>query len=139
MPKALRSVLAVLAGFLVIGVLAFGTGRIFQAMSPAQFHASGAPTTTAMMLVQLLYVGVYATFGCWLSGYLAPNRPMAHALAVGVLGLALNIPSAIMLRGSHPIWYLATGIVTTVLWAWLGGRIAERRGTTTRGAMAAAA
>ena len=138
MPKALRSVLAVVAGFCVIGALAFGTGKIFQSMSPAQFDASGIPTTTVMMIVQLLYVGVIATFGCWLAGRLAPSRPMAHALAVGVLGLALNIPSAIMLRDTHPMWYIATGVLTTVLWAWLGGRLAERT-TARRDVMDAAA
>ena len=127
MPKVLRSVLAVVAGFLVIGVLAFGTGKLLQASSPAQFDAAGTPTTTAMMLVQLLYVGVYATFGCWLAGRLAPSRPMAHALVVGVLGLALNVPSAMALRDTHPMWYLVVGIATTMLWAWLGGRLADSR------------
>jgi hypothetical protein len=130
MPKVLRSVLAVVVGFLVIGVLAFGTGKLLQASSPAQFDAAGTPTTTAMMLVQLLYVGVYATFGCWLAGRLAPGRPMLHSLVVGVLGLALNVPSALMLRDTHPTWYLAAGVLTTMLWAWLGGRIAERQAAT---------
>lgn len=130
MPKALRSVLAVVAGFLVIGVLAVGTASLLRSASPAQFDAAGNPVTVAMMLVQLLYVGVYATFGCWLAGRLAPGRPMLHALVVGVLGLALNIPSALALRDTHPAWYLATGTLTTMLWAWLGGRIAERQAAT---------
>ena len=85
----------------------------------------GTPTTTLMMVVQLLYVGVYATFGCWLAARLAPSRPMLHALVLGVLGLALNIPSAIAFRDSAPAWYLTAGILTTMLWAWIGGRVAE--------------
>ena len=125
MPKALRSVLAVVGGFLLIGALAFGTGKVVQAAWPAQHDAAGTPTTTPMMILQLLYVGVYATLGCWLAARLAPSRPMLHALALGVLGLALNIPSAIVLRDSAPAWYLAAGILTTMLWAWIGGRIAE--------------
>ena len=125
MPNAIRSVLAVVAGFLVIGALAFGTGKLMQSMSPGQFDAAGNPTTFPMMIVQLLYVGVYATFGCWLAARLAPTRPMRHALALGVLGLLLNIPSAYAFRDSLPAWYLATGVLTTMLWAWLGGRIAE--------------
>ena len=127
MPKALRSVLAVVGGFLLIGVLAFGTGKLMQSAWPAQFDAAGTPTTTLMMIVQLLYVGAYATFGCWLAARLAPSRPMRHALALGVLGLALNIPSAIALRDTSPAWYLAAGVLTTMLWAWLGGRMAESR------------
>jgi hypothetical protein len=127
MPRIVRSIVAVVVGFLVIGALAFGTGKLVQATWPAQVDAAGSPTTTVMMLVQLLYVGVYATFGCWLAGRLAPSRPMRHALAVGVLGLALNVPSALVLRDTAPTWYLAAGVLTTMLWAWLGGRIAERQ------------
>jgi hypothetical protein len=131
MPNALRSVLAVVAGFLIIGALAIGTGKLVQSMVPAQFDAAGNPTTMPMMLLQLLYVGVYATFGCWLAGRLAPSRPMTHALVVGVLGLMLNVPSAIALRGTHPMWYLVVGVATTMLWAWLGGRIADSRAPAT--------
>ena len=138
MPNALRSVLAVVGGFVVIGALAFGTGKLFQSTWPAQFDASGTPLTAPMMIVQLLYVGVYATFGCWLAARLAPSRPMRHALALGVLGLALNVPSAVMLRDSAPTWYLVAGVVTTALWAWLGGRIAEARRGEARSAPVAA-
>jgi len=127
MPKALQSVLAVVGGFVLIGALSFGTGKLVQAAWPAQVDAAGTPTTTLMMIVQLLYVGVYATFGCWLAARLAPGRPMLHALVLGALGLALNIPSAIAFRDSVPAWYLVTGVLTTLLWAWLGGRIAESR------------
>ena len=128
MPPIVRSIVAVVVGFLVIGALAFGTGKLVQTTWPAQVDAAGVPTTALMMIVQLLYVGVYATFGCWLAGRLAPGRPMRHALVVGVLGLALNIPSALALRDTAPAWYLAAGVLTTMLWAWLGGRIAERQG-----------
>ena len=128
MPPIVRSIVAVVVGFLVIGALAFGTGKLVQATWPAQVDAAGTPTTTVMMLVQLLYVGVYAIFGCWLAGRLAPGRPMRHALLVGVLGLALNVAGALALRDTAPTWYLAAGVLTTMLWAWLGGRLAERQG-----------
>jgi hypothetical protein len=74
-------------------------------------------------------VGLFAVFGCWLAGRLAPRGPMAHALAVGALGLALNAASAWALRGAHPAWYLAAGVLTTPLWAWAGGRLAAGGGT----------
>lgn len=131
MPNAARSVLAVVAGFVVIGLLAFGTGSLVSGMWPAAHDAQHNPLTDAARLAQLLYVGVYAIAGCWLAGRLAPNRPMAHALAVGVLGLLLNVTSAAAVRHLHPTWYLAVGVLTTMLWAWIGGRLAERRGVGT--------
>ena len=137
MPKALRSVLVVLGGFVLIGALAFPTGKLFQATWPSQFQANGTPSTTPMMLVQLLYVGLYATFGCWLTARLAPSRPMLHALVLGALGLVLNVSSALALRDTAPAWYWVAGVGTTVLWAWLGGRIAEAQGGGQRAAATA--
>ena len=131
MPSGLRSVLAVVAGFVVIGALAAVTGRLVAGAWPSQVDADGYPATTMMMVLQLLYVGVYATFGCWLAGRLAPSRPMLHALIVGVLGLALNATTGLAMRDAFPTWYLAAGILTTMLWAWLGGLIAERQAAAT--------
>lgn len=136
MPSVLRSILAVVAGFVVIGILAYGTGALASGMWPGAHDAEGMPSTDAARIVQLLYVGVFATFGCWLAGRLAPNRPMAHALAVGVLGLILNVASGIAVSDRHPGWYLVAGVLTTMLWAWLGGRIAERRTPTPASAVA---
>ena len=128
MPSLLRSVLAVVVGFVVIGALAFGTGALVASMWPGAHGADGTPGTTTARVAQLLYVGVFAVFGCWLAGRLAPGRPMAHALAVGVLGLILNVASAWAMKDGHPAWYLAAGVLTTMLWAWIGGRLAEGRG-----------
>jgi hypothetical protein len=130
MPSVLRSVLAVVVGFVVIGALAFGTGTLTASMWPGALDASGNPATDTARVAQLLYVGVFAVFGCWLAGRLAPSRPMAHALTVGVLGMILNVASAWVMKDGHPAWYLAAGVGTTMLWAWLGGRLAEGRGPT---------
>lgn len=127
MPSTVRSILAVVAGFVVIGILAYGTGVALAGTWPGSHDADGYPATNAARLVQLAYVGVFATFGCWLAGRMAPNGPMKHALAVGVLGLILNVTSALAVWDRHPAWYLVIGILTTMLWAWLGGRLAETR------------
>jgi hypothetical protein len=38
------------------------------------------------------------------------------------------VASAWAVKDRHPAWYLAAGVATTMLWAWIGGRLAERRG-----------
>lgn len=133
----IRSILAVVAGFVAIGALAFGTGALVAPIFPAgSFDAAGNPLTTGLQLLTLGYVAVYATFGCWLVGRLAPFAPMKHALALGVLGLVFNVVSAMPFWKTMPAWYFAAGIGTTMLWAWLGGRLAER--SAARARMAAA-
>ena len=122
-----RSILAVVTGFLVIGLLAFATGKAAQAAFPGVFDANGATFNTLACLGTLLYVGVYATFGCWLAARMAPSHPMRHALILGVLGLLFNIMGAWMTRDAVPVWYNVAGVLTTMLWAWLGGAIRERQ------------
>ena len=122
-----RSIVAVVVGFLVIGLLAFGTGMAVHAAFPNLVDANGATSSTAVCVATLLYVGVYATFGCWLAARLAPSHPMRHALILGVLGLLFNIMGAWMSWGTVPAWYTVAGVLTTMLWAWLGGAIRERQ------------
>lgn len=122
-----RSIVAVVVGFLVIGVLAFVTGLAAQAAFPGVFDENGATFDTVACLATLAYVGVYATFGCWLCARIAPSHPMRHALILGVLGLLFNIMGAWMTRDAVPVWYNVAGVLTTMLWAWLGGTIRERQ------------
>ena len=126
MPALLRSALAIVTGFVLIGSLAVGTGALVSGAMPASFDAAGNPTTLPLMLLTTLYVGVYATLGCYLAARLAPSHPMRHALALGVLGLALNVTSSIAVWGTVPAWYLGANLVLTPVWAWLGGRWRER-------------
>ena len=123
-----RSILAIVAGFLVIGALAVGTDLAVMKMFPAYFDANGATTHPAFLAAALVYVAVYATFGCWLAARLAPSQPMKHALVLGALGLAFNIMGSIARWETAPVlWYHAIGLTTTMIWAWLGGLIRERQ------------
>ena len=72
------------------------------------------------------YVGVYATFGCYVAARLAPSRPMAHAIVLGLLGLAMNVAVSLATWDAHPTWFIVVGLATTMVWAWLGGRLRER-------------
>lgn len=139
MPPFLRSVLAVVVGFVLIGALAFGTGALLAGAMPAAFDATGTPTTLPLLLLTTAYVGLYATFGCYVAARLAPAHPMRHALALGVLGLVLNVATAIPAWGSVPAWYLGFNVAMTMVWAWLGGGLRERELTRARHAPSAAA
>jgi hypothetical protein len=120
----LRSILAIVAGFVTIGVLSVGTN--------AALHAAGfLPDAdqpifdTGLLLLTVAYVAVYAIAGCYLTAVLAPNRPMLHALILGALGLVLNVATAAGMRGQFPDWYLAAGVLLTMPYAWIGGKLRE--------------
>ena len=127
MPPVARSVVAVVVGFLVIGMLAIGTDAIVKAAVPGVFGQDDRVDSVPWLLIIQLYVFVYAAFGCWLAARMAPNRPMRHALILGVLGLAFNIAGTIALWDRMPAWYHILALALVMPAAWVGGRIRERQ------------
>lgn len=127
MPVVVRSALAVLAGFVLIGALAAGTDALVRSSLPGSYGARGATDSVPLLLLSQLYVGVYAVVGCWLAARLAPSRPMRHALALGVLGLAFNAMGSAARWDLVPMWYHVVGLGLTLPYAWLGGTIRERQ------------
>lgn len=121
-----RSILAVVTGFVAIAVLSIGT--------TLALHAAGVMpgptepiTDPALLVLAQVYVAVFAIAGCYLTASLAPSRPMRHALILGALGLAFNLFNAASRRGLEPDWSLAVGIALTMPYAWIGGKLRERR------------
>jgi hypothetical protein len=127
MPPVVRSIIAVVVGFLVIGVLAFGTDAILKSSVPGVFGPDDRVDSVTWLLVIQLYVFAYAVFGCWLAARLAPNRPMRHAIILGVLGLVFNIARTIALWDKMPAWYHIVALALVMPAAWVGGRIRERQ------------
>jgi hypothetical protein len=123
-PPIVRSILAIVAGFLFIGALAFGTGAALNAagiLPPA-----GEPLTDiGPVLLEAAYVAVFAIAGCWLAAWLAPDRPMRHALILGVLGLAFNVMGAVATWGQRPSWSILLNLALVMPYAWIGGRLRE--------------
>lgn len=123
----LRSIGAVVVGFLVIGALAGGTTAALPGLLPAMFGPGGRVDSVALLLAMQAYVVLFATFGCWLTARLAPSRPMLHALVLGGLGLAFNVWGSVASWDLYPTWYHALGLSLTLPAAWLGGWIRERQ------------
>lgn len=122
----IRSIAAVVTGFVLIGALSIGTNVLLSNVAPDLYPASGIVTDTGALLLALAYVAVYAIGGCYLTARMAPSRPMLHALVLGVLGLAFNVMGVVTTWGQVPAWYSLVGLALTMPYAWIGGRIRER-------------
>jgi hypothetical protein len=124
MYSAIRSILAVVVGFVVIGALSFGTDAALYAAGI--MPAIGTPiVSTKLLLLVTAYVAVYAIAGCWLTAFLAPSHPMRHALVEGVLGLVFTVASVATQWGTYPAWYNVLAIAVVMPYAWIGGRLRE--------------
>jgi hypothetical protein len=123
----LRSIGAVVLGFVLIGALSVSGDLVLRAAMPDAFDTRGAVSSTPLLLLVQGYVAVFAIFGCYVAARLAPSRPMAHALALGVLGLVFNIVGAIARWDHAPAWYHVLALALVMPYAWLGGRLRERQ------------
>jgi hypothetical protein len=120
-----RSIAAILVGFVLIAALSFGADAVLRQAMPDMFDASGRVESTALLLLIMGYVGLFAVTGCYLTARLAPRRPMLHALVLGALGLAFNVAGSVAMWDTAPAWYHAASLALVMPYAWLGGRLRE--------------
>lgn len=128
----MRIVLAILAGFVTTFVLATGTDVLSHVIAPGFSH------THPMRLeaVSLVYTLIYAIAGGYVTARIENARPMAAALILA--GIALAISAAVLLPAPRiPLWYKAGTLVLLLPLTVFGGYIASRNKTAPR-TMAAA-
>jgi hypothetical protein len=120
-----RSIAALLAGFAAVVVLSLGTD--FTLHATRVFPPLGQPMSDALFLLATAYRTVFSVVGSYITARLAPDRPMQHALAGGVVGLVLSTVGAVVTWNKGPAfgphWYPLSLIATAMPSAWAGGRL----------------
>lgn len=123
--NVLRSILAVVAGAVVGIVLSVGTDAVLQ--ETGVFPESGRLMSNGLFVLATAYRTVYGVLGAYLTGRLAPNRPMRHVLILGALGLVANVAGLIAVWNKPPelgpMWYPIALLVLAMPTAWLGGKL----------------
>jgi hypothetical protein len=121
----LRSIGAVTAG--LVSVFAVTTFTDVAMHATHVFPPLGAPPMSdALFALALAYRFVYDLAGSYLTAYLAPRRPMQHALALGAIGVILSAAGAIALWNAGPHWYPLALAASAMPSAWLGARLSRR-------------
>ncbi|HVE79536.1 MAG TPA: hypothetical protein VNA89_11765 [Gemmatimonadaceae bacterium] len=122
----LRSILAVAAGFLVTVLLAVGSDYLLMAAMPGAFSPDGRVERTSLLLFALAYGALFAVAGAYVTGRLAPGRPVTHALILGAIALALSIVVSASRWDNAPAWYNLAALAVILPAAWAGGTLAMR-------------
>ncbi|HEV8426454.1 MAG TPA: hypothetical protein VGQ41_00980 [Pyrinomonadaceae bacterium] len=123
--QILRSVGAVLAGLIFIGVTHTGTDAILEnigVLPKGHLHVG-----TGLILIVIGYRAVLSLIGCYITARLAPSSPMKHALALGIVGVLLSAAGAIATANMNlgPSWYAWTLVAISLPIAWLAGKLYE--------------
>jgi hypothetical protein len=120
--RTLRQLGAVLAGLLAIFAITTVTDIVLHATGI--FPPWGQPMSSALFLVALAYRIVYGVLGCYIAARLAPDHPMRHAVALGVVGVVLSTAGAVAMWEAGPAWYSLAVIGIALPCAWVGGKLA---------------
>ncbi|MEA3203914.1 MAG: hypothetical protein QOI63_1594 [Thermoplasmata archaeon] len=124
MHKAWKSIGAFLAGLVATATLSFGTDYLFEALGWLPKGMNGLSYASMSVLITIIvYRNMYNVLGGYMAARLAPDRPLGHALALGVFGgvgsLIVTIATWNMDIGPHG--YSIAITVLAVPSAWLGG------------------
>lgn len=126
-----RSILAVLGGGLVCGLIVFAveavSSRIFplppgiDLTDPDAIRAAVAqlPIGAYLFVLFAWFLGVFA--GAWVAARLAPGSPLVHGLIVAGLVLVAAVVNMVALP--HPAWMWVGAPVVILVAGWLGARI----------------
>jgi len=123
-----RSVLALIAGFVVNVVMSLGTDFLMVAVGALPSLGHGVMNDSQSLLATS-YRTLYGVISSYFVARLAPYAPVGHALTGGAIGMALAMLGAIVTwnQGLGPHWYALSLVVTALPSAWVGGKLGARR------------
>jgi hypothetical protein len=126
MRRTMQSVGAVLLGLLTGGILSVGTDQVLHVLKV--YPPWGQWTPSGPLLLATAYRIVYTIVGAYVTARLAPDRPMKHVLALGIIGVILSIAGAVATWNLDlgPRWYAIAIIVIALPCTWLGGKLYMR-------------
>jgi hypothetical protein len=119
-----RSVGALLAGFVLVVVLSIATDAVLHATGI--FPKLGVLMSDGLFLLATAYRSVYGVAGSYLTARLAPSRPMEHAIVGGVVGTVIATIGAVVTWNQPqlgPHWYPVALVVFALPGAWLGAKL----------------
>ena len=127
-PRLGRSILAIVAGLLVVVVLSLATDQLMHMLQV--YPPWGQPMyDTADNVLALSYRLVYTVLGYYVTARLAPYLPLRHlwilagiGFVFGVLGAVSTIPMKL-----GPAWYPIALAATALPCAWVAAAIYRAR------------
>jgi hypothetical protein len=126
----LRSAGAVAAGILVLTVLAFGLEWAVLAGSGEKAGLTPHSMSTSVRIVVSILTLFSVAVGGYVTAWLAARRPVAHAITMGLIELAMTAALLASTSIEGPRWIAVGAMILLVPAAWFGG---YARTTGTRG------
>ncbi len=124
----LKSIGAILAGLSFIVVSHTVTDKIFEGFGVLPPPEEGLHDP-AQVTLALAYRVALSIVGCYIAAFLAPSRPMLHALILGGIGfISTGVISVLIIPlGLSPAWYPIALTILALPCGWAGGKIRKNQ------------
>ena len=123
---ALKSIGAILAGFMTVAILSVGTDIVLETLGIFPPVSERGLFITWVLVIALAYRSIDTVIGGYITARLAPNHPMRHVVILMALGAAGGVAGIIAGWSLSPHWYPILLAITGPLFVWLGGKLALR-------------
>src|SRR6185503_4624997 len=120
------SVWAVAAGVLFIIIVTTLVDVGFHILGV--FPPTDQPINDRQALFATLYRIIISIAGAWLTAWIAPSKPMKHAMILGLVGVVLGSIGAALTWKLElgPKWYPIILVVLSIPQCWAGAKVHER-------------
>jgi hypothetical protein len=119
----LKSILAVLAGFLTVAILSITMDAILEATGILPPNAHPELLVTWMLGLAFIYRSVFTVVGGYITARLAPENKLAHVKVLMILGGIGGILGVIYGWNLSEHWYPMLLALTGPLFIWCGGKL----------------
>jgi hypothetical protein len=120
-----RSIFAVVSGFILIGLLVVVADSVMGALFPESFPEPGTPDVppASLLSVVMLYDLVFAVIGGFVTAHIARRSVEAHTYSLAALIIVFAAITFVTSGGAMPWWYFVIVALLGVVGAIHGGRL----------------
>ncbi len=126
----LRSVLSVVAGTVVWTMLWFAFHAVAAKIYPLEYDGKSRIEDVSLLLSMLVYSVVISIIAGYVAAFLAKQKEMQHALALGLLQLALGVFFQAQSWSLLPLWYHLAFLALLIPANLFGGRLRAQQKAT---------
>lgn len=124
MKKSLKSIGAVLTGFVTVFILSVVTDLVLEKLGVFPPITEGL-FVTWMLVLALAYRTAYTVLGGYVTATLAPQRALKHVFILASIGTVAAIVGLVATwgKGLGPEWYPIALALLAFPSVWLGGKL----------------
>ena len=117
----LKSVAAVISGFLAITALSLAADALVMIVAPWWFTGEGGTKHLLPLAFALVYSCCFFVAGGYLTALIAGRAEKSHALVLAALLFAMSVAATIQMFETAPLWWHSVMLIQIVPAVLLGG------------------